>query len=85
MSRTQDVYAVWDFESGNIIYAYDTEEAALALVRTMIEEHGQDAIRHWGISRERRGQPTSVAVGEALIARALGHVPDESPAPSAAG
>jgi hypothetical protein len=22
----KDTYAVWDFESGNVIYAYDTEE-----------------------------------------------------------
>jgi hypothetical protein len=70
----KDVYAVWDFESGNIIFAYDTEEAALALVREQIDVHGPEAVRQWGLSRERRGRPTPIAEGERLIQRALAEV-----------
>jgi hypothetical protein len=67
---TKDIYAVWDFESGNIIYAYDTEEEAFDLVRSQLDAYGPDAVRHWGISRERRGRLSSIAQGDALIARA---------------
>jgi hypothetical protein len=67
---TKDTYAVWDFVSGNILYAYDSEEEALALVRSQLDAYGPDAVRHWGISRERRGRLTSIAEGETLIARA---------------
>ena len=66
----KDIDAVWDFESGNILYAYDTEEEALNLVRGQLDVYGPDAVRHWGISRERRGRLSSIAEGDALIARA---------------
>jgi hypothetical protein len=66
---TKDIYAVWDFESGNIIYAYDTEDEALDLVCSQLDAYGPDAVRHWGISRERRGRLSPIAQGDALIAR----------------
>ncbi|MGH2584920.1 MAG: hypothetical protein ACRDJE_08405 [Dehalococcoidia bacterium] len=67
---TKDIYAVWDFESGNILHAYDTEEDVFDLVRRQLDACAPDAVRHWGISRERRGRLSPIAQGDALIARA---------------
>lgn len=65
-----ECYPLWDLESGNMLYAYDTEEEALNVVRAMIEEHGEDSVRSWALERERHSRVTTLARGDDLIKRA---------------
>ena len=76
----RDIYAVWDFESRNILHAYDKEDEALRLVRENIEAYGVDAVRQWGIIRETADEgddneddavDADVLMGQALVERAL--------------
>lgn len=68
-------FEVWDFESGNLLAAYDTEEETFALVRSMIEEHGPEAVQQWGVGRDHEGTLLSYIEGDALIQRALASQP----------
>lgn len=64
-------FALWDLETGNLVGAYETEEAALAVVRRSIAEHGSDSVAGLALARESRGRTTSIAAGIALAERAL--------------
>ena len=70
----RDTYAIWDLESGNLVAGYDSEREALELVRAQIREYGEQSVRQWDLSRERRGRLTSMAEGEALVQRAIAQV-----------
>ena len=65
-----EIYEVWDTESGNILTAYPTEREALDLVRANLHEFGPDAVQRWALVRERSGRSKFLAEGAALIARA---------------
>lgn len=77
-----ECYPLWDFESGNMLYAYDTEEEALEVVRVMIREYGPESVRQWGLERGRRGRVATLATGDALVARALAGEVASSPKPA---
>lgn len=40
---------LWDDRSGNAIEDFDTEEEALAFVRTMLERGGESAVAEWAL------------------------------------
>ena len=69
--RPRDLYELWDFESRNLLGAYETEDEALAIVRVMLDEYGAGAVRLWGLGHDRRGKLVSLVEGEALARRAL--------------
>lgn len=69
--RPRDLYELWDFESGNLLGAYDTESEALVIVRATIDQYGTDAVQSWGLGHERRSNLKSLLQGEALADRAL--------------
>lgn len=72
-------YEVWDFESRNLLASYDTEDEALELVRSMIQEYGTEAVQQWGMARDSGDEYEAMATGEALINRALRRVrPDDA-------
>ena len=64
-------FALWDLETGNLVGAYDSEEAALAVVRRCITDYGQGSVEALGLARESRGRTRSIAAGAALATRAL--------------
>ena len=68
--RPRDLYELWDFETRNLLGAYDNENEALSVVRAMIDEHGPDAVCQWGLGHDRRGKLVSLIEGAALIDRA---------------
>lgn len=61
--------------TGNAIGDYDTEAAALAVVRDTAMVHGRDSVRTFAlVGVNRRGRATTIAAGDDLAARALaGH------------
>ncbi|MGH2356052.1 MAG: hypothetical protein ACRDJN_30970 [Chloroflexota bacterium] len=73
-------YELWDIETGNLVGGYDTEEAALEVVRRSITEYGRESIDALGLARESRGRTKSIAVGVVLADRALAGVAAEAPA-----
>jgi hypothetical protein len=73
VSRT--TFALWDLETGNLVGAYDTEAAALAVVRSSIEQHGREAAIALALSKESHGHANSVATGLALVERATAALP----------
>ena len=42
--RMKMIYELWDDDTGNLLDAYDTEQAALKDVRATIETDGRDAV-----------------------------------------
>lgn len=69
--RPSDLFELWDFESRNLLGAYESEEQALAVVRVMVDEYGMDGVRLWGLGHDRRGKLVSLLEGEDLARRAL--------------
>ena len=65
-------FQLWEIDSANLVGSYETEEAALAVVRTAIEKHGREAVDTIMLLREgARGRLTTIAEGAALVERAL--------------
>ena len=67
-------YEVWDFETRNVINSFDTEAAALAFVRRLLDLNGPDGVHELGIMRQvpdvsGEYEPTLIAEGQALLAR----------------
>lgn len=44
----RDRHELWDFESRNLLSAYDDSRDALDVVRATVREYGADAARLWG-------------------------------------
>lgn len=42
-------FLLWDWESGNLLFAFVTEHDARFFVDTMIENHGADYVEQWEI------------------------------------
>ncbi|MBI3970760.1 MAG: hypothetical protein HY332_05675 [Chloroflexi bacterium] len=74
-------YELWDIESGNLVGGYETEEAALSVVRRCVVSQGRGAAETLGLARESRGRTKTIAVGAALVDLALATAPLESPEP----
>jgi len=68
------IYEIWDFETTNIINTFDTEAAALAFLRRLLELNGLDGVRELAIMRQTPDgsgeyEPTLILEGPALLAR----------------
>ncbi len=63
---------LWEAESGHAIGGYNTEEAALRVVRATIDQHGRDAVDTWLLMHEdKRGRSKAMEKGCALADRAM--------------
>ena len=69
-------YELWDIQTGNLVGGYETEAAALAVVRRSMTEHGRESVEALGLARESRGRTKTIAVGAALVERAVADDPD---------
>ena len=66
------VFQLWELESANLIADYDSEEAALDLVRTAVRRHGRDYVLSWELAvAPEDGDAETLACGEELIQRAF--------------
>jgi hypothetical protein len=64
-------YDLWDVESGNIVNTFETEDDALAAVRTLLELNGDTYARALSLGCEHDdGRMQILAEGDALAARA---------------
>ena len=80
MQRASATFALWDLDTGNLVGVYDSEPAALAVVRAAITAHGTACIDPLALVREtRRGRARTIAAGKALAQRAAGPAPPASP------
>jgi hypothetical protein len=68
-------YELWELATGNLVGGYETEAAALAVVRQSIERWGRQSVATLALARESRGRATALAEGDALAARALAAAP----------
>lgn len=62
------VYELWDYDTGNLLDAYNTEQAALKEVRSTIQIDGRSAVATWALLRDDKRNPakTVIAVGDDL-------------------
>lgn len=44
-------YELWDFESANLVNAYPSPAAALAVVANYVRAHGQESVERWSLLR----------------------------------
>ena len=65
-------YELWELSSGNAIAEFETEVAALEVVRRMVQKHGRDGAATWSLVTVEGDDDTLIADGDALIDRALG-------------
>ena len=66
------MFQIWDAESANCLGTYDSEDAALAVVRHAIKQHGRDVIDSLALFREDTGVGlTPIAESSALADLAL--------------
>ena len=66
------MFQIWEAESANLVGSYETEDAALAIVRSAVQKHGRDAVESLALLREEIGTGlTPVAEGAALVDLAL--------------
>ncbi len=63
------LWELWDLESGNLIWAYDTEEEALQAVRGAIARHGEDFVKSWSLGCDEEDCSHPVLEGDGLIRR----------------
>jgi hypothetical protein len=64
------IYELMDVESANLIGTYESEEAALAVVRAAIRAHGASAIAPLAVGCvDDKGNGALIAEGAELIAR----------------
>jgi hypothetical protein len=64
-------YELWDLRTGNIVNTYDTEDEALATVRTLLTLNGAEYASALSLSSEDDDEKTSfVAKGADLALRA---------------
>lgn len=77
--RPRDLYELWDFESRNLLGAYDNEMEALAVVRDTLDQYGPEAVCRWGLGHDRRGKLVSLLEGAALVDRALAEASISTP------
>jgi hypothetical protein len=78
MAAPPATFALWDLETGNLVGAYDTEAAALAVVRRSLAQWGRESVATLALVRESRGRTRALAEGEALAERALAAAPKPS-------
>ena len=59
-------FELWDTDAGNMIGAFDTESAALAEVRGLLEENGSEYAADLALARRQADGGTPVADGAIL-------------------
>ena len=65
------IYELWDTSSRNLIGAYDTEQAAIEVVRQVAAAHGWDAAEALALGQEdKAGRSRLLATGRDLAERA---------------
>jgi len=66
------MFQLWEAESANLVGSYESEDAALMIVRKAIEQHGRDAVDSLVLLREgTRGHLATIAEGTVLADLAL--------------
>jgi hypothetical protein len=61
-------YELWDTTSANLLGTYDTEDAALGVVRQALDAHGESYVHRIALGYEdSRGRSKAVATGAALV------------------
>lgn len=69
------IYELWDTTSRNLIGTYDTEQAALEVLRAVAEVHGWIAADTLALGQEdKRGRSRLLATGRELADRARARV-----------
>jgi hypothetical protein len=64
-------FEIWDTVTRNMLGDFDSEEAALVVVREAIAEHGQEYVATLAlVSEDARGRFKTLATGHALVERA---------------
>ena len=67
-------YELWSIDTSNLQGTYDTEAAALEVVRQLLQEHGVDYVRTLLLGFEnKRGHSRLIAGGDALVKRVRDH------------
>ena len=64
------LWELWDLESANLIWAYDSEDDALQAVRDAIAQHGESYVASWSLACDEEDCSHPLLEGEALIRRA---------------
>jgi hypothetical protein len=65
-------FELWEMGTGNAIGDYDTEAAALTVVRDTALTHGRASVQTFAlVSVNARGRATTIATGDELADRAL--------------
>ena len=66
-------YELWNTKTRNLVASFEGEEAALRFVRDALGDHGADYVTRLALAREDQdGHSTTIAIGHALLERALG-------------
>ena len=66
-----NVYELWDSATRNLLGTFPSEEAALAVIRGLLQKHGPGAVAGLFLGREdEAGRSTLLAEGNALVKRA---------------
>ena len=74
------IYELMDVESANLVGTYETEAAALAVVRAAIREHGPHYVEAFALgTSDEEGEGEQIAAGAALAARVLAAAPEPEP------
>ena len=70
-------YELWDSESANLVAWFDSETAALTMVREMMADHGPASIEAWGLIKNDldAGSVELLDEGKSLADRAAQAVP----------
>lgn len=67
------LFELWDYETSNLLEAYETEQAALQMVRDTLHTEGCAAVATWALLRDDRKSPakTVIATGADLATYAV--------------
>lgn len=60
-------YEIWDNDTFNIVYAYQTLEEALTDVREEIAANGPESVSSWVLQYDDRTRIENIAYGDSLI------------------
>ncbi len=77
--RLNTPYEVWDNGNANIVFAYETQEEALADIRETILLNGAESVESWVLLHDDyQSTAYNIAVGSELAALALGVAPSRA-------
>ena len=85
------IFELWDMDTRNLVGTYETQEAALDIVRKTVRRHGHKHTESLALGTEdSRGNVRAVAAGQALtdlgsaaaVPRRVARAPEPAPPPS---